>query len=89
MRKDNPLCLKKKFKPVTTDSSHGLPVYPNLLKDVRIMARNRVWASDITYIQLLHENNYLAVILDLFSRKCIGWELWEKSGKSTGLECTR
>ena len=75
MRQDNLLCLKKKFKPVTTDSSHGLPVYPNLLKSAKITGLNQVWASDITYIQLLHEHIYLAVILDLYSRKCIGWEL--------------
>ncbi len=75
MRQDNLLCLKKKFKPVTTDSNHGLPVYPNLLKSTKITGLNQVWASDITYIQLLHENIYLAVILDLYSRKCIGWEL--------------
>jgi transposase InsO family protein len=75
MRQDNLLCLKKKFKPVTTDSDHGLPVYPNLLKSTKITGLNQVWASDITYIQLQHEHVYLAVILDLYSRKCIGWEL--------------
>lgn len=75
MRQDNLLCKKKRFKPVTTDSSHGLPVYPNLLKGAKITGLNQVWASDITYIQLLHEHIYLAVVLDLYSRKCIGWEL--------------
>jgi putative transposase len=80
MRQDNLLCLKKKFKPVTTDSSHGLPVYPNLLKSTKITGRNQVWASDITYVQLLHEHIYLAVILDLYSRKCIGWELSRTMG---------
>ena len=50
MRQDNLLCLKTRFKPVTTDSSHGLPVYPNLLKDTKIIGLNQVWASDITYI---------------------------------------
>jgi putative transposase len=54
-------------------------------EDVRIIARNQVWASDITYIQLLHENNYLAVILDLFSRKCIGWELGRNLGNQLAL----
>ena len=71
MRQDNLLCKKKRFKQVTTDSSHGLPVYPNLLKNAEIDGLNQVWASDITYVQLLHENIYLAVILDLYSRKCI------------------
>jgi putative transposase len=80
MREDNLLCLKKKFKPVTTDSSHGLPVYPNLLKNTRITGLNQAWASDITYIQLLHEHIYLAVIIDLFSRKCIGWDLNRNMG---------
>jgi len=81
MREDNLLCLKKKFKPVTTDSSHGLPVYPNLLKNVQISAPNQVWASDITYVQLMHEHIYLAVIIDLYSRKCIGWDLSRNIGR--------
>jgi putative transposase len=80
MRQDNLLCLKKRFKPVTTDSSHGLPVYPNLLKRTKISRLNQVWASDITYVQLQHEHIYLAVILDLYSRKCIGWELSRNMG---------
>jgi len=80
MREDNLLCLKRKFKPVTTDSSHGLPVYPNLLKGTTIMGLNQVWAADITYVQLMHENIYLAVILDLSSRKCIGWDLSRNMG---------
>jgi putative transposase len=80
MREDNLLCLKKKFKPVTTDSSHGLPVYPNLLKGVQISGPNQIWASDITYVQLMHEHIYLAVIIDLYSRKCIGWDLSRNMG---------
>jgi len=85
MRQDNLLCLKKKFKPVTTDSSHGLPVYPNLLKNTKINGLNQVWASDITYVQLLHENIYLAVILDLSSRKCIGWDLGRNMGSQLAM----
>ncbi len=80
MRQDNLLCLKKKFKPKTTDSSHGLPTYPNLLKSTKITRLNQVWAADITYVQLMHENIYLAVILDLASRKCIGWDLSRNMG---------
>ena len=75
MCQDNLLCLKKKFKPMTTDSNHGLPIYPNLLKSSKITGMNQFWASDITYVRLRHEHIYLAVILDLYSRKCIGWEL--------------
>jgi transposase InsO family protein len=80
MREDNLLCLKKKFRLVTTDSNHGLPVYPNLLKSILISGPNQVWASDITYVQLMHEHIYLAVIIDLFSRKCIGWDLSRNMG---------
>jgi putative transposase len=75
MREDNLLCSKKKFRPITTISDHGLPIYLNLTKDIEITGPNQVWASDITYIQLSSKWIYLAVILDLFSRKCIGWDL--------------
>ena len=80
MHLDSLLCHKKKFKPVATDSSHGLPVYPNLLKSTTVTGLNQVWVSDITYIQLRHEHIYLAVIQDLATRKCIGWELSIKVG---------
>jgi len=75
MREDNLLCVRKDFKPRTTDSRHDLRVYPNLVKGLKITRLNQVWASDITYIRLSGEFVYLAVILDLFSRKCIGWNL--------------
>jgi len=75
MREDNLLCIRKRFKPVTTDSNHNLRKYQNLIKDLEITRLNQVWASDITYIHLIKETVYLAVILDLFSRRCIGWEL--------------
>lgn len=73
MRKDNLLCLKKRFKPVTTDSNHSFPVYPNLTKDLEVTGLNHLWVSDITYIRLLSEFVYLATIIDVFSRRCIGW----------------
>jgi transposase InsO family protein len=78
MRENNLLCVRKKFKVVTTDSNHGLPVFPNLVKDIEITRLNHVWVSDITYIQLQREYVYLAVVIDRFSRKCIGWELGRK-----------
>jgi len=74
MKEEKLLCRrKKKFKPVTTQSNHGLRTYPNLAKDLKVTGLNQLWVSDITYIQLLREVVYLAVIIDLFSRKCIGW----------------
>lgn len=75
MREDNLLCLKKKFKPMTTNSNHEHKIYPNLVKNIVINGLNQVWASDITYIQLINEFIYLAVIIDLYSRRCIGWDL--------------
>ena len=75
MRQENLLCHERKFMPPTTDSIHGLHIYPHLLKGRKIIGLNQAWASDITYVQLQHEHIYLAVILDLCSRKCIGWKL--------------
>ena len=75
MKENNLLVRRKKFKPITTRSDHGLPVYPNLAKDLAVTELNQLWVADITYISLPHEFVYLAAILDIFSRKCIGWEL--------------
>lgn len=75
MREDNLLCVKQLFKPTTTDSNHGFRIYPNLAADTEVTALNQLWVADITYIRLLTEFIYLAVIVDVFSRKCIGWGL--------------
>ena len=75
MRQDNLLCLRKRRFAVTTDSAHGLPLYPNLVPQLVICGIDQLWVADITYIRLLREFIYLAVILDAFSRRCIGWAL--------------
>lgn len=76
MREENILCSpKKKFRITTTDSNHGYPVYPNLAKDIILIGINQLWVADITYVHLLHECVYLAVVIDVYSRKCVGWEL--------------
>jgi transposase InsO family protein len=75
MSEDNLLCLKKRFKPQTTDSNHSLRVYPNLAKDLEVSTVNQLWVADITYVRLVQEFVYLAVILDAYSRRCLGWEL--------------
>jgi len=75
MREDNLLCLRKRHFVRTTDSRHDLPVYPNLAKQIQLTGVNELWIADITYIRLLREFIYLAVILDAFSRRCIGWAL--------------
>ena len=76
MREENLLCRpKKKFRITTTDSNHNYPVYPNLTRGIVITKINQLWVSDITYVHLLNECVYLAVVIDVYSRKCIGWEL--------------
>lgn len=75
MREDNLLCLRKRKFVVTTDSAHGLPVYPNLARDMILTGVDQLWVADITYIRLAEEFVYLAVILDAYSRRVIGWEL--------------
>src|SRR5712692_619397 len=75
MREDNLLCLRRRSFVVTTDSCHNLPVYPNLARDIRPEAINQLWIGDITYIRLRAEFVYLAVVLDAFSRKVVGWSL--------------
>ncbi len=65
----------RRFRP-TTDAAHALPVAPNLLdRQFAVGAPNRVWASDVTYIWTREGWVYLAVILDLFSRRVVGWHL--------------
>jgi transposase InsO family protein len=76
LREDNLLCLRRrKFVVVTTDSNHDRPVYPNLAKGITPTGINQLWMADITYIRLALEFVYLAVILDAFSRRVIGWAL--------------
>ncbi len=75
MREDNLLCLRKRGRIWTTDSNHSHKVYPNLARDLELSGLNQLWLADITYIRLLKEFVYLAVILDAYSRRCIGWQL--------------
>jgi putative transposase len=75
MREDNLLCLRRRKFVVTTDSNHKLPVYPNLARDLKVTGLNQLWVADLTYIRLQFEFVFLAVILDAFSRKVIGWAL--------------
>jgi putative transposase len=75
MREDNLLCLRRRRFVITTDSSHGLAVYPNLARDRVLTGLDQLWVADITYIRLETEFVYLAVVLDAFSRKVVGWAL--------------
>jgi putative transposase len=74
MRQDNLLCLRKRpFVPVTTDSRHEWRIVPNLARGLVPTGLDQLWVADITYIRLLEEFAYLAVLLDAFSRRVIGW----------------
>lgn len=75
MREDNLLCLRKRHFMPTTDSRHSLTIYPNLVPELQLTSINQLWVADITYIRLAREFVYLAVILDAYSRRCIGWAL--------------
>jgi putative transposase len=75
MRKDNLLAVKRRRFVVTTDSNHTVEVYLNLASRMRLTGIDQLWVADITYIRLKAEFVYLAVILDGFSRKVVGWAL--------------
>ena len=75
MREDNLLGLEPKAFVATTDSGHDQQVYLNLARRMKLTAINQLWVADITYIRLGQEFVYLAVVLDAFSRKVVGWAL--------------
>jgi putative transposase len=75
MREDNLLCLRRRKFVVTTNSNHGFRVYPNLAGGMQLTGLDQLWIADITYIRLEAEFVYLAVVLDAFSRRVIGWAL--------------
>ncbi len=75
MREDNLLCVRKRKFAVTTDSNHTRKIYPNLARDIVLTATDQLWRADITYIRLRDEFVFLAVILDAYSRRVIGWAL--------------
>jgi len=76
MREDNLLCLRTSpFVPRTTDSRHGFAVVPNRIRGLVPTGVDQIWVADITYVRLGEAFIYLAVVLDAFSRKVIGWAL--------------
>ena len=75
--------IKRRYK-TTTNSKHSNRVYPNLIKDFLTTGINQVWCSDITYIRILFGFVYLAVIIDIYSRKIVGYAI----GKTLSPELT-
>jgi putative transposase len=77
MRQDNLLAARKRRFVFTTDSRHTFAVYPNLAERLELTDVNQLWVADITYVRVREAFLYLAVVLDAFSRRAVGWELGE------------
>jgi transposase InsO family protein len=75
LREDNLLSVRHKKFVLTTESRHGFVRYPNLAGRMALSAINQLWVADITYVRLTEEFVYLAVVLDAYSRRVVGWEL--------------
>lgn len=75
MREDNLLAIRRRKFVVTTDSGHPFRVYPNLAQYLVLSDVNQLWVADLTYLRLLEEFVYLAVVLDAWSRRAVGWAL--------------
>lgn len=87
MGEDNLLALRKPaFRPATTDSRHSWRVWPNLARRLVPTTVNQLWVADITYVRLAEAFVYLAVILDAFSRKVVGWAMADHLQASLALE---
>ena len=90
MRTDNLLCLRRRaFVPATTDSRHGWRVVPNLARGMTLTGLDQLWVADITYLRLLDEFAFLAVVLDAFSRRVIGWAVEDHLQASLALAARR
>jgi|KBSSwiStaDraftv2_1062776.scaffolds.fasta_scaffold224877_2 transposase InsO family protein len=82
MRADNLLCIRRRRFVITTDSDHSWRVYPNLAPRMQVRGINQLWVADITYVRLKQEFIYLAVILDVYSRRVVGWNISRQLGGS-------
>lgn len=77
MRADNLLAVRKQRFVFTTDSRHGYAVYANLAARLQLTGVNQLWVADITYVRLRETFLYLAIVMDAYSRRVVGWELGE------------
>jgi len=75
MREDNLLSLRRKKFLVTTESAHAWRIHPNLARHMHLTDMDQLWVADITYVRLRQEFIFLAVILDVFSRRVVGWAI--------------
>jgi putative transposase len=77
MREDNLLAVRKRRFVFTTDSRHGYAAYANLAAGLKLTGVNQLWVADITYVRLRETFLYLAMLMDAYSRRVVGWELGE------------
>ena len=89
MRKDGLLCLRRAAFINTTQSQHSFTVYPNLVPSLNLEAPDQLWVADITYIHLRRDVFYLAVLLDAFSRRVIGWHMDSNLGAQLAVVALR
>ena len=89
MREKRLIKRRKRRFVKTTDSDHGLPVFPNLIKEFAPSGINQLWVADITYIRLRRQFMYLAAIIDAFSRRVIGWSIQDTLGRELSLSALR
>jgi putative transposase len=86
MREDNLVAIRRRKFVVTTDSDHRFRVHPNLAQSLELTSINQLWVADLTYLRLEQEFAYLAVVLDAYSRRVVGWALGRTLGVSLTLE---
>jgi len=90
MQQDNLLCLRHKaFVPQTTDSRHDWEIVPNRVHGLRLTGLDQLWVADITYIRLQEEFVYLAVVIDAFSRRVIGWAMADHLRASLAIDALK
>src|SRR5262249_57180459 len=90
MRQDTLLCRRRRlFVPPPTDSRHAWPVVPNLARGMQPNDLDQLWVADITYIRLLEQFAYLAVILDAFSRRVLGWAMADHLQASLAIDALK
>ena len=78
------LRIKRRLRS-TTNSKHGLPLYPNLVKGLTATRPDQIWVADITHIGLPGAQAYLAIVMDIFTRQIRGWRLSKTSGQTLSL----
>ena len=89
LREDNLLALRRRRFVVTTDSQHQLRVHPNLAQRLELTQTNQLWVADLTYVRLRREFVYVAVVLDAYSRRAVGWAAGRRMDASLPLMALR